>query len=265
MMASLTSSRWIHFSYLPGSWMVATTNAGTYLAIETATDICSVALNHNGIVTDLTQRLSRTHNQALLGMVDTLLRSRQVVVTDLADVSFGAGPGSFTGVRIAAAVAQAIALVSNATITPVSSSLGLAWAALDRLPALAGVTGVITARRSRRDAYYVAVYRNSGGGSVERVHDDVLITEKDPLAETDSAISALIDQAWPVVGDGAAWLARRLGEVGGSSALPEEELASVDVDARDILSVRSRAQSYANPESGLPIYIAADSPWRPTG
>lgn len=82
----------------------------TILAIDTATENCSVALGHNGQIFLKSEVAPQKHANLVLGMIDELLTENQVQRSDIDAIGFGSGPGSFTGVRIAVSVAQALAL-----------------------------------------------------------------------------------------------------------------------------------------------------------
>jgi len=99
------------------------------LALDTATENCSVALWLDGELRVRAQMSDRQHADLLLGMVDELLREVRVELTDLDCLAFGRGPGGFTGVRIATSVAQGLALGADLPVVPVSNLHALAWCA----------------------------------------------------------------------------------------------------------------------------------------
>ncbi|MCC5869679.1 MAG: tRNA (adenosine(37)-N6)-threonylcarbamoyltransferase complex dimerization subunit type 1 TsaB [Gammaproteobacteria bacterium] len=99
------------------------------LALDTATENCSVALWLDGELRVRAQMSDRQHADLLLGMVDELLREVRVELTDLDCLAFGRGPGGFTGVRIATSVAQGLALGADLPVVPVSDLHALAWRA----------------------------------------------------------------------------------------------------------------------------------------
>ncbi len=97
------------------------------LAIDTATEACSVALHRDGIVT---QRLEITagHSRRVLGMAQTLLRQSGLALDELDALAVDVGPGSFTGVRIGIGVAQGLAYGAGLKVIPVGALEALAYA-----------------------------------------------------------------------------------------------------------------------------------------
>ena len=81
----------------------------TLVAIETSTDLASVALLHDDALSVLTATGAATHSQSILPMIQQLLSAADVRLVDCDSIAFGAGPGSFTGVRTACSVAQGLA------------------------------------------------------------------------------------------------------------------------------------------------------------
>lgn len=98
------------------------------LAIETSSDWCSAALWLDGRLALREARAGQRHSELILSMVDELLAEAGVKLADLGGVAFGAGPGSFTGIRIACGVAQGLAFGANLPVAPVSTLECLAQA-----------------------------------------------------------------------------------------------------------------------------------------
>lgn len=92
----------------------------TLLALETATDACSVALLHAGEILERCEIAPRRHTDLILPMVESVLAEAALDCSRLDAIAFGAGPGSFTGVRIATSVAQGLALAHDLPVVPVS-------------------------------------------------------------------------------------------------------------------------------------------------
>ena len=96
------------------------------LAIDTTTSACSCALSLDGTITERFEIIPRQHAARLLPMIDALMGDCGVSFADLDAIAYGRGPGSFTGLRIAAGVAQGIAFGAALPVVPVSSLASMA-------------------------------------------------------------------------------------------------------------------------------------------
>ncbi len=100
------------------------------LAIDTSTEACSAALLwRTGEVRLRCQLLERGHADLILPMIDELLAEAGCRLADLDGLAFGRGPGGFTGLRIAAGVAQGLAYGAGLKVAPVSSLAAVAYLA----------------------------------------------------------------------------------------------------------------------------------------
>ncbi|MFW0078954.1 MAG: tRNA (adenosine(37)-N6)-threonylcarbamoyltransferase complex dimerization subunit type 1 TsaB [Coxiella endosymbiont of Haemaphysalis qinghaiensis] len=125
------------------------------LALETATAACSVALWLNGKITQRFEIAPQRHSYIILDLVDELLSDAGINLRDLDAITFGSGPGSFMGVRIAAGVAQGIAYGINLPVIPVSTLQALAQAAYQKINS----EQVIAGWDARMDYIYWGVYQ----------------------------------------------------------------------------------------------------------
>ena len=97
------------------------------LAIETSTELASVALAVEGEVFSEEQDCLRQHAHKLLPMIDRLLVKAAINTNQLDGIVFGRGPGSFTGLRIACSVAKGIACAHQLPLFPVSTLAAIAY------------------------------------------------------------------------------------------------------------------------------------------
>jgi tRNA threonylcarbamoyladenosine biosynthesis protein TsaB len=96
------------------------------LALDTATDASSAALYKDGELFTDYQLAPREHTKLILKQLDHVLKQGNINLQDVDGIAFGRGPGAFTGLRIAAGVAQGIALAANKPVIPVSSLAAIA-------------------------------------------------------------------------------------------------------------------------------------------
>jgi tRNA threonylcarbamoyladenosine biosynthesis protein TsaB len=131
------------------------------LALDTATENCSVALMFDERMFTREQRLVRDHAQHLLPMVAAVLAQAELQLGALDALAFGRGPGAFTGVRLAASVAQGLAFGAARPVVPVSDLRALAQRAL-QADALARRV-LVCADARMREVYWACYERDDSG------------------------------------------------------------------------------------------------------
>lgn len=124
------------------------------LAIETSTEYCSIALLDGGAMHTRSELAGQRHSEILLEMIDRLLTEANGKLTELDALAFGAGPGSFTGVRIAASVVQGLAYGANLPVVPVCT--------LEALAENTAASKIACALDARLDEVYFAAYERKG-------------------------------------------------------------------------------------------------------
>jgi tRNA threonylcarbamoyladenosine biosynthesis protein TsaB len=137
------------------------------LAIETATECCSVALLAGGRLFERSELAPRRHAELLLPMCEDVLAEAGLARRDLDVLAVGRGPGAFTGVRLAVSAAQGIAFALGIPVVPVSSLAALAMQAPQNG---ADVLAVIDARMGE---IYAGRFRRGGEG-VERIGEETV-------------------------------------------------------------------------------------------
>ncbi len=99
------------------------------IAIETSTEYLSLAVARDGHITSRSLLAGQRHAELLLDELDALLAQAKVVMSGVDAIAFGAGPGSFTGLRIACGSAQGLALACGVPLIAVGSLESLAQSA----------------------------------------------------------------------------------------------------------------------------------------
>ncbi|WP_252091806.1 tRNA (adenosine(37)-N6)-threonylcarbamoyltransferase complex dimerization subunit type 1 TsaB [Pseudomonas sp. MWU13-3659] len=212
----------------------------TLLALDTATEACSVALLHDGKVTSHYEVIPRMHAQKLLPMIKQLLADAGVALSAVDAIAFGRGPGAFTGVRIAIGVVQGLAFALERPVLPVSNLAALAQGALRER----GVQQVAAAIDARMDEVYWGCYQAQQGEMRLVGQEMVLPPERVTLPDGQGA-------EWFGAGTGWGYAERLAAQVSASdaAALP---------NALDILSLASfawnRGEAVAA-EQAQPVYL----------
>lgn len=127
------------------------------LAFELSTEACSVAVHVDGEVRERFEIAPRRHAELALPWAEELLAEAGIARSQLDAIALGRGPGAFTGVRLAIALAQGVALALDRPLIPVSTLQALAM----RAPADAG--HVLAAIDARMGEVYVARYQRVDG------------------------------------------------------------------------------------------------------
>lgn len=136
------------------------------LAIETSTEACSVALYVDGQVLERHELAPRRHTQLVLPWAEALLAEAGLARSGLDAIAVGRGPGAFTGVRLAVALVQGLALALDRPVLPVSTLAVLAMQG--RGPAR------LAAIDARMGEVYVGLFAADADGLVTAVGEESL-------------------------------------------------------------------------------------------
>jgi tRNA threonylcarbamoyladenosine biosynthesis protein TsaB len=223
------------------------------LALDTATENCSAALLIDGQLHATEELIDRGHAERILPMVDKLLSEAQVRLADLTVIAFGRGPGSFTGVRLAASVTQGLACGGGLGVVPVSDLRAVAQRALDLAPTL---QHVLVCTDARMHEVYWACFERAPDGFAAAVNEE----------RVGSPASVALPTQWNGARGGAV-----LGVGSGFSAYPELSAAmpaSVTLVGDRLLPRAAEIARLAvpevtsgrvfRPEQALPVYLRDD-------
>lgn len=226
------------------------------LAIETSSATGSVALDTGDRVLERTIATPREQTPLVLQIVADLLTEADLELAGLDALVFGQGPGSFTGLRIAAAVAQGLSLASGVPIVGVSSLAALAERGLAARRGQAGrrvdADRALCAVDARMGEVYWGVYRSDDGS--------VVAESAERIGSPESVI--VPDAAFIGLGDAFSACA---------AALSGVRAAAVEVDAqagpraRELLVLAAAdvaAGRFLSIEAALPVYLRGSDAWR---
>jgi tRNA threonylcarbamoyladenosine biosynthesis protein TsaB len=126
-----------------------------FAALETSTEWCSVALWRDGEIACVERRAVNRHSELALPMLERLLTQARLTAAELDAVAFGAGPGAFTGLRIACGIAQGLAFARGIPVLGIST--------LEALAEESGAARVVACLDARmREVYYAALEKQHG-------------------------------------------------------------------------------------------------------
>jgi tRNA threonylcarbamoyladenosine biosynthesis protein TsaB len=148
------------------------------LAIDTSTDACSVALSTPDQIYSEFQLLPQGHAKVILDMINQVMIQSGLGLAQLDAFAYGKGPGSFTGLRIAASVIQGLAFGANKPVVAISSLQALAQQAfdLDNDASVLTMEGkhIVPILDARMQEVYCGVYKVNSTGFVTNVIADTV-------------------------------------------------------------------------------------------
>lgn len=218
------------------------------LAFDTSSPACSAALyfesaNADGMTLVKHEHAPMQHTSIILPMIQSLLDQAGLKMPELNAIAFGCGPGSFTGIRIAASIAQGLAYANSLPVIPVSSLAAAAQAAHIKH----GWEWLLTAVDARMRQIYWAGYQ-AKNKLVFNVIPEIL-TEP-------SAVQAITDEPWCAVGDG--WRVYRYDLIERIGRQPEQFDEDCAATAEAVLHVakdRFQRGDWVEAHEALPVYL----------
>ncbi|NOH48700.1 tRNA (adenosine(37)-N6)-threonylcarbamoyltransferase complex dimerization subunit type 1 TsaB [Vibrio rotiferianus] len=222
------------------------------LAIDTATENCSVALLVGDKVISRSEVAPRDHTKKVLPMVDELLKEAGLTLQELDALAFGRGPGSFTGVRIGIGIAQGLAFGADLPMIGVSTLAAMAQGSYRRR----GATDVAVAIDARMSEVYWARYTRQENGEWAGVDAECVI----PPARLAEEVQA-DDNTWTTAGTGWDAYQDELGQL-------RLNLTAGEVlypDSQDIVILAKQELEKGNTvpvEESSPVYLRDNVTWK---
>jgi tRNA threonylcarbamoyladenosine biosynthesis protein TsaB len=232
--------------------------ADRILALDTASGQCSVALLSRGQLIARAVLTARDHARLLLPMVDEALAEAGLALRDLDGIAFGRGPGSFTGVRIAAAVTQGLAAGAGLPVLPISDLRALA----ERARLVVAATGsapagsrLLACMDARMGEVYWGLFLNADA-AVEAAEGGERLSAPDGLLRELQALKSTPGQVVGAAGMGLGAWPSLIAQLDLPSA---HCLAAAEPHAGDIARLAaadlSAGASWQDPETAQPVYL----------
>lgn len=214
------------------------------LALDTATEACSVALCGDGRTAQRWLEAPREHGERLLGLIDEVLAEAGIAPRDLDALAFGCGPGAFTGVRMGTGVVQGVAYGLDRPVVRVSTLAALAQGAYRRY----GTCRWLPAIDARMGEVYWGMYMiDRDGLAVAAADECVVAPEQVPLPE---------GTGWSGTGSGWARYPEALAErLGGQLACDHGFALPAAVDMLPLAEAAWWRGEAVSPAAALPTYL----------
>ena len=231
------------------------------LALDTSTEACSAALLADGRVLARAEEAPRAHAELILPMIESLLAEAGLTLRGLDALAFGRGPGSFTGVRLAASVTQGLAYGAGLGVVPVSTLRAVALQAFAH-PEGAAADHVLVCNDARMQEAYWCAYRRAADALPEALRAEA-------VGPPDAVSRPTVDAGGAALAAGARWI----GAGRGFRACPPLAAqlpagASPPSALVDLLPLASAILELARPEvaagrlrppaEALPVYVRDD-------
>lgn len=207
------------------------------LALDTCSESCSAALSIDNQIYQAQTLTRQGHSKLILGMIESLFNQAGATPAQLNQVVYGRGPGSFTGVRISASVAQGIAFAHDLPVCGVSTLAAIAQQAMDDYQA----DKVAVAMDARMDEIYFARFTRHAGLAQINGEEQVIAPQA----------AAVEGDGWFGAGSGFHEYAERLAQVSTKCDQVEPALLPQAV----MMLKLARAQQAVPAAQALPVYL----------
>jgi tRNA threonylcarbamoyladenosine biosynthesis protein TsaB len=213
------------------------------LAIDTSTDFCSVAACRGETLVSRHEPAGQRQAEMILDMVGAVLGDAGLDLKRIDGIAFGAGPGSFTGLRIAAGVTQGLAFARGVGVVGVGSLVALA----EEVCGESAEARIVSCLNARMGEVYHAAYRRSG----ERWEE-----VSAPGLYKPEAVPLMSGGTWIGAGDGfAAYREGLAARLGGSMSKMHPEAHPTARAVLKLAMPRFAAGEALDAAAALPVYL----------
>lgn len=210
------------------------------LALETSTDFGSCALWQDGEVRERACPSGVPHSQTLLPLVRELMREAGLRFAQLDGIAFGAGPGAFTGLRVACGVAQGLAVAAGRPVVPVCGLAAMA--------AATGAPRVLALLDARMGEVYAGNWRRRADDGDYRLDGDIRVS-----APADVRLPAGAD--WLACGNGLAAYPALAGRLGAAGVRLRADILPKAAVVAAIAAARLALGEGVDPALAAPLYV----------
>ena len=224
----------------------------TVLALETATEACSLAVLNDAGVSQRHEVIPRGHSQRVFGMLDELVPGGNLKAAGIDLIAYGSGPGSFTGLRIAASLAQGLAFSTGLPALGVPTLGALAQTALRTGVVDAGAT-VLCTIDARINEVYSAIYSYKEG---------VARLEEGPWALPPGDQAPAYSGSLCAVGSGVRFIDAFPDKLRDRLHLNEPDLLPEARDVAELALARFAAGDSEVPGEISPVYVRDEIGWK---
>ncbi len=209
------------------------------LALDTATEACSVALNLDGEVIEKFEVIPRRHSRELLPMVERLLAHAGMSLKEMDALAFGRGPGAFTGLRVATSMVQGLAFAVDLPVIGISTLAALAQQGFRNH----GAVNVLSAIDARMGEVYWGAFTEKNG-LMRPLQEESVVAPSEAVLELEQ-----LD--W--FGMGTGWVFREDMAVGVSDCRSETYPHAFDIAV--LAEDDFRAGNLLSAEQAMPVYL----------
>lgn len=222
------------------------------LAIDTATDACSVATHIHGETRERFEVIPRGHSARLFSMLQSLLPNGQLQEHGIEALAYSCGPGSFTGLRVGASAIQGLAY-SNALPTVAVSTLALQAQTALRLGLVTSDDVILSMIDARVNEIYTAQVR---------FLDGLATVELGPTACAPEDVALEDSTDWHAIGSGARFVSRLPKAIRDKVRAQHSDLLPA---ARDLIPLARYALTKGetqSPQQIQPLYVRDEIGWK---